>query len=81
MSHTLNLIAYTSQFIGTGIIFKFGVPTVTDTGGKMSLLLEQEDEEEKKKIKNYKYLGMFGLGLIAVGFFLQIIGELSFILI
>lgn len=78
MSHTLNLISYTSGFLGTVMFFKFGVPSLIDTDGKRSLLAEQEDEDEKKKIAKYKRLGRCGLGLIAFGFLLQMLGELSY---
>lgn len=81
MSHILNLLSFTFGFIGTVMIFQFGVPSQIDTGGKISLLAEQEDEDEKIKIAKYKLLGKCGLGLIALGFLLQIIGEIYLIFI
>jgi len=78
MSHTLNLISYTSGLLGTVMVFKFGVPSLIDTDGKISLLAEQEDEAEKNKIAKYKCLGKCGLGLIAFGFLLQMLGELPY---
>lgn len=70
------ILAYASPtfgFLGTCLVFFFGVPKVIDTGGKGAILLEQEDEEEKLKIKKYKFLGNLGLGLIALGFLLQLV--------
>jgi hypothetical protein len=62
-----------SGFIGTALIFFFGVPRQIDTGGLSFIALEEEDEEEKKKITKYKFYGNMGLFLIALGFFCQIV--------
>ncbi|MBU6140150.1 MAG: hypothetical protein KGP29_01140 [Proteobacteria bacterium] len=69
----LKILSPTFGFIGTVLIFFFGVPKRTDTGGKNFLALEQEDEEEKAKIKKYKFFGNLGLILIAIGFAISLI--------
>jgi hypothetical protein len=67
----LTLVSSTSGMAGTALIFFFGVPRQTDTGGRISLVLEQEDEGEKARIKCYKQLGNVGISLIFVAFLLQ----------
>jgi hypothetical protein len=71
MLHILNIISFICAFVGTLIVYQFGVPNQIDTGGKISLALEQEDEEEKKKISKYKFFSKLGLLLIAFGFFFR----------
>lgn len=68
----LHIISSALGFIGTCIVFKYGVPNLIDTGGKISIVLEQEDENEKNIIKKYKKLSHFGLGMIATSFFIQL---------
>jgi hypothetical protein len=58
-------------FLGTVLIFFYGIPKQIDTGGRIGICLEQEDKEEKKKIKKYKLWSNIGLGLIALGFLLN----------
>ncbi len=69
----LQIASPTLGFIGTVLLFIYGIPKQIDTGGKISLILEQEDEEEKEKIKKYKRYGNIGLILIAIGFIIDFI--------
>ncbi len=68
----LSYISPISGFIGTVLIFFFGIPRQTDTGGATFIISEEVDEKEKVKIKRYKFWGNFGLVCIALSFFLQI---------
>jgi len=59
-------------FIGTVLIFKFGLPPKVDPEGHISIICEQEDENEKKKGRIYKKLGYAGIFLIGVAYLLQL---------
>lgn len=69
----LAVAASTSGMAGTALVFFFGVPRQTDTGGRGYLVLEQEDEGEKARIRHFKRLGNLGLALIFVSFLLQLV--------
>jgi len=43
-----------SGFIGTLLIFFFGLPPKIDLEGHMYLILEQENKKDKRKRKKYK---------------------------
>jgi membrane protein YqaA with SNARE-associated domain len=73
----LSLVSSASGVVGTALIYFFGVPKQTDTGGRISLALEQEDEGEKARIKSYKQLGNLGLLLIGAAFLLQVFALFS----
>lgn len=59
--------------IGTILIFKFGLPPKVDPEGHIPLICEQEDEDKKKKGRKYKKLGYFGIFLIGIAYFLQLL--------
>lgn len=62
-------------FLGTCIVFWYGVPNQIDTGGQIFIALSQEDENEKLKIKKYKKWSHIGLVMIAISFFIQLVSN------
>ena len=62
-----------SGFVGTMLIFFFGLPPKVDPEGHLNLILEQEDEEEKKAGRKYKRISYIGISLLSISFFLQLI--------
>jgi len=62
-----------SGFVGTVLIFFFGLPPKVDPEGHINLILEQEDKEEKKIGRKYKRISYIGISLLAISFFLQLI--------
>ncbi|MDP3066806.1 MAG: hypothetical protein Q8N08_08730 [Methanobacteriaceae archaeon] len=64
-------------FIGTVLIFFFGLPPKVDLDGHINLILEQEDEKEKRKGRKYKIISFIGISLLAMSFLLQLIKILS----
>jgi len=62
-----------SGFVGTMLIFFFGLPPKVDPEGHLNLILEQEDEEEKKTGRKYKRISYIGISLLSISFFLQLI--------
>lgn len=73
----LNFWSALSGFLGTVLIFFFGLPSKINEKGTGSLLLEQIDEKEIKKSKIYKKLGYSGLGLIGLSFLFQLINLIN----
>lgn len=63
-------------FIGSVLIFFFGLPPKFNPDGHSFLLLEGDDKESIKKGKIYKKLGYLGVCLLAIGFLIQIISLL-----
>lgn len=59
-------------FLGTLLLFFYGIPKQIDTGGAISIVCDGVDQEEQKKIERYKFLGNLGLWLIAVGFLMNL---------
>lgn len=72
----INFLSYTLGFIGTILIFFYGLPPKVDPDGHIHLILEQEDKLEKRKGKIYKKIGYLGIILIAISFLLQIVNVL-----
>jgi len=69
----LNLLSALFGFIGTILIFFYGLPSKINKDGHVNLVLEQEDEDAKKKSRRYIFLSYLGLSLIAISFLIQII--------
>lgn len=69
--------ASASGMIGTALVYFYGVPRQTDTGGVSFLLLEGDnDADEIARIARFKLRGNLGLTLIFVAFLLQLLGLL-----
>jgi hypothetical protein len=62
-----------SGFIGTLIIFFFGLPPGINTEGQINLILEQTDKKMANKAKFYKKLSYCGILLLSISFLLQLI--------
>ena len=69
----VNFLSAFSGFIGTVLIFFFGVSPAINKNGHVNLILEQVDQKEVKKFKFYTYLSRLGLVFIILSFLLQII--------
>jgi hypothetical protein len=54
---------------------KFGLPPNLSRAGEIHLIAEQADESEKKKAALYESIGRFALGLLVLGFFLQLASD------
>ena len=66
---SLGLVA---DIIGAVLIFKYGIPPRIDPHGHQHLILEQIDEEEKAKATVYIKRSEVGVGLLILGFALQL---------
>ena len=60
-------------FIGTLIIFFFGLSPRINTEGHINLILEQTDKRMAKRARFYKKLSYAGILLLSASFLLQLI--------
>lgn len=75
----LDFFSALSGLIGTILIFFFGIPPKVDKDGHINIICEQEDKGEKERYKIYKKISYFGVLLIAVSFFIQLLLSLRVI--
>jgi hypothetical protein len=62
------------DIVGVLLLWKFGLPESIDRSGAVYLVSEEVDQTEVAKAKLYDRLGRLGIGLIATGFALQLVG-------
>ena len=60
-------------FLGSMLIFFFGLPPRVDPEGHIHLILEQTCREEIKKATKYKRASYVGICLLALSFLLQLL--------
>ncbi len=75
LSIFLSYLSPTTGFLGTVLLFFFGIPKRIDTGGKSMIVATPSNEEvkiEKDKTRKYNFWGNFGLGLIALSYILSL---------
>lgn len=69
----LNYAAPIFGFLGTVIVYFFGVPNKIDMGGAVLLACEEIDELDIEKIEKSRFIGNCGILLIGAGFLCQIL--------
>lgn len=78
----LNLISSISGFVGTILIFFFGIPRGIRTYGGVIFCTKAESKEKETKLikeeKSYILKSYAGLILIAISFFIQIISSFKY---
>jgi hypothetical protein len=62
------------SLLGVLILFRFGMPYQTRTGGTVGLALEQTDQAAAQRERRYTVLGWIGLVSIIGGTLCQIVG-------
>ena len=60
---------------GAVLIFLYGLPADVRRTGAVFLCLEQDDVSERKKAVKYDHLARFGLGLLILGFLIQLVSN------
>lgn len=75
LSTTINSTGLVLDIMAGLILFRYGLPANIDPEGRGRLLLEQIDEKEKKLAQTYKTVSKFGITLLVIGFFLQLISN------
>jgi hypothetical protein len=71
----LNIIGLILNFIGTVMLYFFGLSQNIDSKGTILLALEQTEKKEIVRYKRYKFLSQLGIFLLAIGFLIQLIAE------
>ena len=69
---TLNTIGLALDIAGVALLFIFGLPNKIDDGRGISIKYGGEDIAAQKRWDRYRYTSWFALGLLVVGFGLQI---------
>lgn len=69
----INIISNGLGFIGSCIVFKYGIPNQIDTDGHDILVVSQKNKQQVALVKKYKALSHLGLIMIAASFFIQLL--------
>jgi hypothetical protein len=72
----LNSIGLVFDIAGVVLLFKFGLPEEISRTGSSALLIEERDETEVRRARLYDRLGGLGLGLLILGFVVQLVSNL-----
>jgi hypothetical protein len=72
----VNSIGLALDIAGVLVLFKYGLPSKVREGGVQHLLLEGTDNEQALLFTRYQRFARCGLGLLVLGFALQIISNL-----
>lgn len=72
ISEYVNDLGLVFDIIGATLLFFFGLPADIDREGRTIMTSGERDEEEIKKGKRYDCWGRIGLGLLVIGFTLQL---------
>lgn len=75
----IDIVSNALGFIGTGMVFFYGMPRELDTQGCSMLVVSQEDPDLKRKQKKYKLISHIGLIMLAFSFLIQVIKNLFYI--
>jgi hypothetical protein len=67
----LNVIGLALSLAGILILFRYGMPFRTETGGHTFMVTTQSNPDEEKLDRRYRKLGYLGLGLALLGTILQ----------
>ena len=71
-----NILGIVISLAGVLLLFRYGMPYRTRTGGASALLLTRTDEDAIRLERRYDILGWIGLVLVFVGAACQIIANL-----
>jgi hypothetical protein len=63
------------DMIGAILLLNYGIPPKIDPEGHQHIILEQVDEAEIKRAATYRARSSWGLGLLILGFALQLVGN------
>ena len=74
-SSIVNSTGLVFDIIGALLIWKFGLPKRINRDGHIYLILETVDDEEIKLAKKFDFWSGVGIGLLVIGFTLQIISN------
>lgn len=67
------IVGLSLDIFGVIGLFFFGLPPDFDRHGQSAIIWQEENEEEKKKGRLFAWLSRISLGLLVIGFAMQII--------
>ena len=70
-----NSVGLLLDVVGVLLLFKFGLPEDVRRKGESYLLLEETDEADIAKGRRYDFWAKVALGLVVLGFVLQLISN------
>ncbi len=76
INNWINLVSNSFGFIGTVLIFKYGIPNKIDMGGHSAIVVSPADPNEIVQIKKFKRFSQIGLAMISFSFLIQMISSL-----
>ena len=79
-AYIVNIIGLVFDIAGVIGLFMYGIPKEISKSGSINLILEQEDEGEKEEWNKYDKRSKIALSLIIIGFTLQIVSSVLFLL-
>ena len=71
-----NIVGLLLSLSGVVLLFKYGMPYRTRTGGANYYVASETDEEAKAAEARFDKLGLLGLALLVLGTIFQIVGAL-----
>jgi hypothetical protein len=71
----VNSVGLFFDIAGAILVWRYGLPAKLDRDGTTFFALQAVNQEEKEKAKLYDQLGKLGLGLLVVGFVLQLVSN------
>jgi hypothetical protein len=70
-----SMLGLAINFVGVFLLFRWGIPYYVRTGGAIGLVLETTDQKAKAEEEFASRIGWFGLGAVALGTIMQILGS------
>ncbi len=74
-SNLINSIGLFLDIVAVWVIWYYGLPEPISRSGAVCLVTEETDEVEKAKAKLYDQMARWGIGLVIVGFGLQLVSN------
>jgi hypothetical protein len=75
METWINSTGLVFDIVGALLLWKYGLPEAINRDGSIDLILEQTSDEEVTKAKHYDNMSKIALGLLILGFALQLLSN------
>lgn len=79
LQSVLQIIGLSLDILGVIGLYFFGLPPDFDRHGQSAIIWNEENEEDKRKGKRYAVLSRLSIGLIILGFGLQIVAAVLYL--
>ena len=72
----LNSVGLVFNIVGTLLVWRYGLPEPVNRDGAINIVAEQTDSSEARKAARYDCKARLGIGLLILGFALQLLSGL-----